>query len=344
MKNYQQGFVLIQILVAILTGIAVVSSTAFVAYEAGQKSLEESSQSITATTTAEVQLATTSAITEAGTDEVGQDADNHQEERENTTVESNIATSTVQSTTENVAESTGEDQRVDDERDEPERAQTETAENISTPVSVDVLVGAEISTPIGQDFKEQALASITAQMDSYIAVAHWIDNDMMPLFSQRERILDGLISNTRTLITNSSEPIIIYIYNLFIDAYNLDKNQVVNSYRNIFSGIRDSMYDEKISVLKAEYTKFSAGSSVSRAEYDALLQALKQYENSMQSVYNNKIRAITIQYISQISFKDETYQRLWAEIPTIISDPANSAQNLENILNQLRFVQPEPLD
>ena len=336
MKNYQQGFVLIQILVAILTGIAVVSGTAFVAYEAGQKSLEESSQSITATTTAEVQLATTSAITEAGTDEVGQDADNHQEELENTTVGSNVATSTVQNPVEG--------QKVDNERDEPERAQTKTDENISTPASIGASVGAEISTPIGQDFKEQALASITAQMDSYIAVAHWIDNDMMPLFSQRERILDGLISNTRTLITNSSEPIIIYIYNLFIDAYNLDKNQVVNSYRNIFSGIRDSMYDEKISVLKAEYTKFSAGSSVSRAEYDALLQALKQYENSMQSVYNNKIRAITIQYISQISFKDETYQRLWAEIPTIISDPANSAQNLENILNQLRFVQPEPLD
>ena len=338
MKNSRQGFVLIQILVAILTGIAVISSTAFVAYEAGQESSEDSSQSITATTTAEVHPATTSAITEteAGTDEVGQDADSHQEELENTTVGSNVATSTVQNPVEG--------QKVDNERDEPERAQTKTDENISTPASIGASVGAEISTPIGQDFKEQALASITAQMDSYIAVAHWIDNDMMPLFSQRERILDGLISNTRTLITNSSEPIIIYIYNLFIDAYNLDKNQVVNSYRNIFSGIRDSMYDEKISVLKAEYTKFSAGSSVSRAEYDALLQALKQYENSMQSVYNNKIRAITIQYISQISFKDETYQRLWAEIPTIISDPANSAQNLENILNQLRFVQPEPLD
>ena len=49
MKNYQQGFVLIQILVAILTGIAVVSGTAFVAYEAGQESSEDSSQSITAT-------------------------------------------------------------------------------------------------------------------------------------------------------------------------------------------------------------------------------------------------------------------------------------------------------
>ncbi len=330
MKNSRQGFVLIQILVAILTGIAVVSSTAYVAYEAGQKSSEESFQSITATTTAEVQPATTSAITEESSQSIS------------TTTTAEVAPATTSAITEAGTDKVGQD--ANSHQNEPARAQTKTDENASTSVSVDASAGAEISTPIKEDFKEQALASITAQMDSYIAVADWINNSIMPLFSQRERILDGLISNTRTLITNSSEPKVLYIYNLFIDAYNLDKNQVVNSYRNIFSGVRDSIYDEKISVLKAEHTKFSAGPSVSRAEYDALLQALKQDENSMQSVYNNKIRDITVQYISQISFKDETYQRLWAEIPTIISDPVNSAQNLENILNQLRFVQPEPLN
>lgn len=325
MRNHQQGFILIQIIIAIFASIAVVGGTAFVAYEAGQESSGESPQSTTATTTAE---------TDSESGEL--------EHAPTPPAELNMA-----------ATSTSTDATVSQEQgigyadEEPETAQIETSASTPTSTSINIVATPSITPPAtsaAQNLRESALTSISSLLDTYNTTVNWIDNGIMPLFSQRERILDGLILNTQGFMASSSDPVVLYAYGLFIDAYTRDKSQIVDFYRGKFLAIKNRINNESTSLLKAEYEKFSAVSSVSKAEYDALAQLLTQYEGRLQSTYNAAIQATIIEYISLIGSTDGMYQKLWAELSIVVSDPGTTAQNLENIVTQLRLEQPRPLD
>lgn len=340
---------MIQILIAILASISVVSGTAFVAYEAGQESTENTTQpgAVVATET-ESELVLDSATSE---DETAADAEAMEGEPNEPIEPEDTATPSAELNT--TATSTSTDPTVSQEQgiryaqEESDTAHIETGTSTPTSTNVDIAATPPITPPAtfpAQNLKESALASISSLLDIYNTTINWIDNGIMPLLSQRERILDGLILNTQELMANNSNPLALYVYDLFIGAYTLDKRKIGGFYRDKLSAIKDRMNSENISSLKAEYEKFSAASSVSKAEYDALAQLLLQYEGSLQSTYNVAIQSTMIEYISQIGSTDGMYQKLWAQLSIIVSDPDNTAQNVENIVNQLRLGQPTPLD
>jgi len=219
----------------------------------------------------------------------------------------------------------------------------ETSES-STQVKVEAPpVQTEIVVPIAKNFKEPVLLAINAQIDSYKAITKWIDNDMMPLLSQRESMLNGLISSTNSLMASETDSSVDYAYGLFIEAYNLDKSQIVDFYRGIFSDIKNHINNEKLSVLNGDYTKFSAKVSVSEAEYNAEIQVLAEYQSYWQKLYDGGVKLATTQFMNQTDTKDEMYQSLWSELSTAVSDLKN-IQSLQSKLSQLYSHQVKPIN
>lgn len=340
---------MIQILIAILASISVVSGTAFVAYEAGQESAENTTQPTPAMTTETESESVPDSVPPE--DETTSDAEAAEgEPSESTEPEHTPTPSTelnVTTTSTSTDATVSQEQGIGYAQEEPETAHIETGTSTSTSTSVGIAATPSTITPATsatQNPRESALAAISSLLDIYNTAVNRIDNGIMPLLSQRERILDGLILNTQGLMASSSDPVVLYAYGLFIDAYTRDKSQSGDFYRGKLSAIKNRMNSESISPLKAEYEKFSAAPSIPKAEYDALAQLLLQYEGSLQSTYNDAIQSTMIEYISQIGSTDGMYQKLWAQLSIIISDPDNTAQNLENIANQLRLGQPVPLD
>lgn len=202
----------------------------------------------------------------------------------------------------------------------------------------------EVVTPPTKDFKELTLDAISNQINAYKAITSWIDTDMNPLLSQRKTMLNSLISETNSLKINESDPSVEYIYEVFIDAYNLDKSQIVDFYRDeIFLVTKEYINDEKISKLNSEYTKFSAQPFVSEEEYNTLIKNLESYESNWKSIYEDVAKKAFTQYMSQTDAKDEMYQRLWADASEAISD-LKKTQALEVKLNQMYAQQPKPLN
>lgn len=202
---------------------------------------------------------------------------------------------------------------------------------------------AGVVTPEARNFKQPVLESINTQINSYKAISTWIDGDMLPLLSQRESMLNELISNSSLLMSAETDPSAKYVYELFIEAYNLDKTQIVVFYRGIFSDIKSHINNEKISALNNEYGKFSAKTLVSEAEYNTEIQVLSEYQNYWQKLYDGGVKLAMTQYMSQTNAKDEMYQRLWANWTPVVSD-LNRIQVLQSGLNQLYMQQPKPLN
>jgi len=201
----------------------------------------------------------------------------------------------------------------------------------------------EIVVPVAKNFKEPVLSAINAQIDSYKAITKWIDNDMMPLLSQRESMLNGLISSTNSLMANETDSSVDYAYSLFIEAYNLDKSQIVDFYRGIFSDIKNHVNNEKISALNSEYAKFSSKSSVSEAEYNSEIQILVEYQNYWQKFYDGGVNLAMTQFMSQTDTKDQMYKNLWSQLSVAVSD-LKKIQALQSSLSQLYSQQVRPLN
>ena len=235
-----------------------------------------------------------------------------------------------------VEQKTLKEETVEEENKVPK---IQTQVKIETPI-----VKEEVVAPVAKNFKQPVLESINAQINSYKALANWIDNEMMSLLSQRESMLNGLISSTNSLMASETDPSVKYAYSLFIDAYNLDKTQIVNFYRwDIFDFIKQYINNEKLPGLNSEYAKYSAKSTVSEVEYNTVIQSLQQYESDWQSLYNDGIKKSMVQYMSQTDSKDEMYQRLWSELSIAVAD-LKKTQALESSLNQLYLQQPKPLN
>lgn len=201
----------------------------------------------------------------------------------------------------------------------------------------------EVIVPVVKDFKEPVLLAINTQIDSYKKITSWIENEMMPLLSQRENTLNGLISSTNSLMINETDSSVDNAYSIFIEAYNLDKDQIVDFYRGIFSEIKNHINKEKISVLNSEYAKFSAKSSVSEVEYNNEIQVLIEYQNYWQKLYDGSVKLAMTQYMSQTNTKDQMYKNLWSQLSTAVSD-LKKTQALQSSLNQLYSQQVKPIN
>lgn len=201
----------------------------------------------------------------------------------------------------------------------------------------------EVIIPVVKNYREQVLLAISTQIESYKKITSWIDSDMMPLLSQRENALNGLISSTNSLMINETDSSIDNAYSIFIEAYNLDKSQVVDFYQGIFSDIKNHINNEKISALNSEYEKFSAKSSVSEVEYNNEIQVLIEYKNYWQKLYDSSVKLAMTQYMSQTNTKDEMYQRLWLKLSISVSD-LKKTQALQSSLSQLYSQQVKPIN
>lgn len=261
------------------------------------------------------------------------------------TVSSQVAaTPEVATATDEMSAATTETLAQDVISDTAEQKQATLKKESVAAVQIDVPnTKIEVATPIAKDFKQPVLNSITAQVDSYKAITAWIDSDMMPLLSQRESMLNGLISSTNSLMATETDSSVDYAYSIFIQAYNLDKTQIVDFYRGIFSDVKNHINSEKISALNADYAKFSAKPSVSEAEYNAEIQVLAQYQANWQSLYNDGVKAATTQFMTQTNKKDAWYQSKWAELSAAVAD-LKKTQTLQSNLNQLYAQQVRPLN
>jgi len=236
-------------------------------------------------------------------------------------------------------------EEIKKQKSEPSTSEnTKTTKPVTPPQSQVPTKTEKVVVPVAKNFKDPVLSSINAQIESYKAITRWIDSDMMSLLSQRENMLNGLISSTNSLIASETDSSIKYAYGLFIDAYNLDKTQIVNFYRwEIFDFIKKHINNEKLPALNSEYAKFSAKPTVSEAEYNVAVQSLAQYQNDWQSLYDDGVKKAMVQYMSQTNTKDEMYQRLWSQLSAAVSD-LKKTQALESSLNQLYMQQPKPLN
>ena len=214
---------------------------------------------------------------------------------------------------------------------------------VPTPTKVETSVKTEVVVPEAKNFKEPILSSINTQITSYKAITTWIDSDMMPLLSQRENMLNGLISSTNSLMASETDSSVDYLYSLFIEAYNLDKSHIVEAYRGIFSDIKNHINNEKISALNSEYTKFSAKSTVSEAEYNSEIQVLAEYQSYWQKLYDGGVKLATTQFMSQTDTKDAWYQSKWSQVVAVVSD-LKKTQALQSSLSQLYSQQARPLN
>lgn len=214
---------------------------------------------------------------------------------------------------------------------------------VTTQTKIETSVKTEVVVPEVKNFKEPTLSSINTQIASYKAITTWIDSDMMPLLSQRENMLNGLISSTNSLMASETDSSVDYLYSLFIEAYNLDKSHIVDAYRGIFSDIKNHINNEKISALNAEYAKFSAKSIVSEAEYNGEIQVLAEYQSYWQKLYDGGVKLATTQFMSQTDTKDAWYQSKWSQVVAVVSD-LKKTQALQSSLSQLYSQQARPLN
>ncbi len=215
--------------------------------------------------------------------------------------------------------------------------------NDSSQTVVDTSLKGEVIVPETKDFKDSVLSSIDAQINSYQGITNWIDDDMMPLLSQRETMLNELKASTNSLMANEADSSVDYAYSLFVEAYNLDKTQIVDFYRDVFSDIKNHINTEKVSALNAEYAKFSAKSVVSETEYNAEIQMLAQYQSNWQSLYNDGVKLAMTQFMTQTNAKDEMYQRLWTDLSGAVSD-FNKTKTLEASLSKLYSQRVKPIN
>lgn len=255
------------------------------------------------------------------------------------------ASNTTATTTAEIQATTTADVEVKKTSEEPPKnpAPKNGSSGASTQTKIDTSVKTEVVAPEVKNFREPVLSSITAQIDSYKAITRWIDSDMMPLLSQRESMLNGLISSTNSLMASETDSSVDYAYSIFIQAYNLDKTQIVDFYRGIFSDIKNHINNTKISALNSEYAKFSAKSTVSEAEYNAEIQSLAQYQRDWQSLYNDGVKLAMTQFMSQTNTKEAFYQSKWSELSAAVSD-LKKTQALQSSLSQLYAQQPKPLN
>lgn len=247
---------------------------------------------------------------------------------------SNTATATQATTTSDV--------KVEENKVSKESPKKETP-SVSTQTKAETSVKTEVVVPEAKNFKEPILSSINAQIAPYKAITTWIDSDMMPLLSQRESMLNSLISSTNSLMASETDSSVDYLYSLFIEAYNLDKSHIVDAYRGIFSDIKNHVNNEKISALNSEYAKFSAITTVSEAEYNSEIQVLAEYQSYWQRLYDGGVKLAMTQFMSQTDTKDAWYQSKWSEVIAVVSD-LKKTQALQSSLNQLYSQQVKPLN
>ncbi len=256
--------------------------------------------------------------------------------------ESNVAITTEQTT--KTEELSVESKKTTSEEVPKNTTPKKETSGASTQVKVETPpIKTEIVLPVAKSFKEPVLSAINAQIDSYKAITKWIDNDMMPALSQRESMLNGLISSTNSLMASESDSSVDYAYSLFIEAYNLDKSQVVVFYRGIFSDIKNHINNEKISALNSEYSKFSAKSSVSETEYNSEIQVLAEYQSYWQKLYDGGVKLAMTQFMSQTDTKDQMYKNLWSQLSIAVSD-LKKTQALQSSLSQLYAQQVKPIN
>ena len=205
---------------------------------------------------------------------------------------------------------------------EPQEVRKEAEEEIS---QIKIKNKAVLATDRSEDLRKTLLNSTNNNIASFQSLNKSVD-EFINIFDTRIRMINGFISDNKSLLSLSSKQALREIILLWNEEYQKDISRS-QLFEDTYVEIKNYINKESINPLKITASRVTNKSKISEEDYLAELELLKNYDKKWSETYDS-LQEFYDQYKKDIKAFDDNYAIAWDAVNKIVSEPNTYNYNL----------------
>ncbi len=208
---------------------------------------------------------------------------------------------------------------------EPQEVRKEAEEEEEEISQIKIKNKAVLATDRSEDFRKILLNSTNNNIASFQSLNKSVD-EFINIFDTRIKMINGFISDNKSLLSLSSKQALREIILLWNEEYQKDISRS-QLFKDTYVEIKNYINKESINPLKITASRVTNKSKISEEDYLAELELLKKYDEKWSETYDS-LQEFYDQYKKDIKAFDDNYAIAWDAVNKIVSETNTYNYNL----------------